>query len=435
MISPTSQPTHPRVFLVSHNFPPTVGPESYLVHLNALSLHRAGMEVTVLTTSHKFKHTRLKVDEALLGDLPPDMRVLRTTSYDAWLKSKFPRLGGLALQAMERTFLPESYMMWLGSAVKAGHEQLTKSPAIIYSRAQKHVSNVCGWRLKQKTGLPWIAHFSDIWVTHYCKSPLTRSIARALEKRIIRDADKVVFVTDRSVDLTLCRYPESWRNKVSAIPHGYAKDMPSPSIRGSGALKLIHAGEFYPGMRTPETLFLAMQQIDRKQSLKGRLKLTLLGGYSDHYRSLAESLGLAHIVEFKDAVPHAECQRMIAGSDLPVMIDTLGHGGVFLPSKLIEYFAFQKPVLALTEPNSAVSFTLKDCGLPLADLTNPTQIASVLEGWLQKWEQGQWALPVETLQKLAGYQIDKVNQPLFEMFHALWTENGGRFHRAYGKPL
>lgn len=430
MIPPTSQPTHPRVLLVSHNFPPTVGPESYLVHLNALSLHRAGMDVTVLTTSHKFKHTRLKLDEALLSELPPDMQILRTTSYDAWLKSKFPRVGGLALLAMERSFLPESYMMWLGSAVKAGRQQLAKSPAIIYSRAQKHVSNVCGWRLKRKTGLPWVAHFSDIWVNHYYKSPLTRGFASALEKRIIRDADKVVFVTDRAVDLILPRYPESWRNKVSVIPHGYAKDMPSPSNGGSGPLKLIHAGVFYPGMRTPETLFQAMQQIDQKQSLKGRLKLTLLGGYSDHYRGLAESLGLTDIVEFKDAVPHAECQRMIAESDLPVMIDTLGHDGVFLPSKLIEYFAFQKPVLALTELNSAVSLTLKDCGLPMADLTNPAQIANVLDGWLQKWEQGQWTLPSETLQKLASYQIDRVNQPLFEMLHGLWMEKGGRLQHA-----
>lgn len=415
--------SNPRVLLVSHNFPPTAGPESYLVHLNALSLHRAGMDVSVLTTSQQFKHARQRVDETLLRELPEDIQILRTTSYDAMIKSASPRLGGRGLQLMERTFLPEMYMFWLASAFPAGKKHLEHSPSIIYSRAQKHVSNVCGWRLNKATGMPWIAHFSDIWVTQYMRSPVVRSVARALERRILRDADRVVFVTHKAVDHVMRLYPESWRPKVHVIPHGYAREVPSAAILpGSRPLHLLHAGVFYPGSRTPETLFRALEKLNRQNPLQGRLKLTLLGGQGSDYLPLAQSLGIANIVEFKASVPHEECQRLIGACDLPVMIDTLGHDGVFLPSKLIEYFAFQKPVLVLTERNSAVSQTLQDCHLPVADLTDPQQIATTLEASLKSWETGTWTLSPDTLERMASYQIDRVNQPLFEMMGDLWPQ-------------
>lgn len=414
----------PQILLISHNFPPTVGPESYLVYLNALSLNREGMDVTVLTTSHKFKHTRQQLDETPLKDLPANIQVIRTASYDNDIKARSPRIGGHMLKAMEATFLPESYMLWLPTALPAGTRHLAKSPSVIYSRAQKHVSNVCGWRLKRRTGLPWIAHFSDIWSgNHYHSAPI-QAVIRALERRIFRDADKLIFVTQKAVDAVMPGCPDSWRQKTSVIPHGYTLEIPQATGRpiGTGPLRLIHAGVFYPGMRTPETLFQAIQKINQKRSLKGRLSLTLLGGQNQAYQEMARSMGLEDLVEFKDSVPHTECQRLIQECDLPVMIDTIGYGGVFLPSKLIEYFAFQKPVMALTEPNSAVSGLLQDCGLPFADLTDSTQSAQVLEDFLHRWESGQWELPADTRGKMRGYQIDRVNQPLFQMMAELWAQ-------------
>ncbi|MEN3943134.1 glycosyltransferase [Prosthecobacter sp. SYSU 5D2] len=421
MISHPTWRQNPQVLLVSHNFPPVVGPESYLVYLNAVSLHRAGFQVTVLTSSHEFKHTKQQYDSALLDALPSAIKVLRTVSYDAWFKAKFPRVGGVALQAMERTFLPESYMMWLPSSYRRGRRHLAENPSIIYSRAQKHVSNVCGWRLKRTTGLPWVAHFSDPWSMHL-KAPLARCLAKIFERRILRDADKVVFVTQKTADVVMRQYPEAWQKKINIIPHGYAKEVSAPNpIHGpsSGPLRLLHAGAFYPGQRTPETLFKALRVLHNKRSLEGRLSLTLLGGENENYRGMAQSLGLAGLVSFEPSVSLSECHRLLDECDLPVMIDTLGCEGIFLPSKLIEYFAFQKPVLGITEPASAVSRVLKDCGLPVADQTDAAQIAGVLEDFLQQWELGTWGLPASVKEKMASYQIDRVNQPLFEILEGL----------------
>lgn len=408
------------LLLVSHNFPPTVGPESYLVHLNALSLHRAGMGVTVLTTRQEHGHARLRLDETPLKELPADLQVLRTTSHDAWLKARLPRLGGHALQLAEKIFLPETYMLWLPSATRAGLAHLRAHPSLIYSRAQKHVSNVCGWRLKRATGLPWIAHFSDIWVNHYFKSPLTRAFARALEKRILRDADHIVFVTEVAVDHTFAHYPAEWRQRVSIIPHGYAQARPSASLACQGPLKLLHAGAFYPGMRTPETLFEALRILHQESPLTGRLSLTLLGDGGE-YRAQSERLGLASVVHFSPPVSHVECQQMIAACDLPVMIDTLGHGGVFLPSKLIEYFAYQKPVLVLTEKQSAVDLLMRGKNMPVADMTAPTEIAATLRTWLTRWESGEWHLDPSTASWISSFQIDQVNQPLVELIQDHWS--------------
>ena len=54
------------------------------------------------------------------------------------------------------------------SAVPAGRRWMEEhGPAILYSRATKHVSNVAAGFIKRATGMPWVAHISDPWVyTH-----------------------------------------------------------------------------------------------------------------------------------------------------------------------------------------------------------------------------------------------------------------------------
>ena len=83
--SPTPCPRG-RIFLVSHNFPPTLGPESSLVRLNAIDLARRGWQVSVLTTTTE--HMHMGLDFGMLEGLPAGMEILRTPSYDAVLRDR-----------------------------------------------------------------------------------------------------------------------------------------------------------------------------------------------------------------------------------------------------------------------------------------------------------------------------------------------------------
>jgi hypothetical protein len=183
-----------KILLVSHNFPPTAGPESHLVRMNAAYLQRQGWDIRIVTTTSI--HLKQQMDHSLLAGFSVD----RVTSPDAALAERFPKLGKFALGWLGTNVLPEVYLSWQFPATKVGMRVLKQwKPDIIYSRATKHVSNVVGWQLKARTGLPWVAHFSDPWICGGMRMrPLQKMIGRFWERRILRDADAVVFVSDQA---------------------------------------------------------------------------------------------------------------------------------------------------------------------------------------------------------------------------------------------
>ncbi len=413
-----------KILLISHNFPPTAGPESNLVKLNAEFIYRAGMRVRVLTTTHV--HATQSMDPTLLQGLPDQITVDRVPSPEAVLAEAYPRFGRLAAVGLGRYILPEIYLPWMFPATLRAKRIVREwSPQVLYSRATKHVSNVVGWRLKRASGLPWVAHFSDPWISaglHY--KPLQRLIGRYFESRILRDADALVFVTQQAARRVLKSYPQSWHGRVHIISHGYeplnselALLHPPPSA--GRALKIVHAGAFYPNMRSPETLIEGLRRLQKTQSLTGRLEIQCIGVDTTCYQSKVDAAGIGNILSLRGGVPYNECQRLVATCDMPLIIDSPGFGGIFLPTKLLEAFAFDLPVLGLAENESAVADLLRQTGLNWADVNDPDAIANCFDNLLKKWESGNWGLTPIQRANMDHFQIDRINQPLLNIFNSM----------------
>ncbi|MBB5036867.1 glycosyltransferase [Prosthecobacter dejongeii] len=419
-----------KVLLVSHNFPPTAGPESSLVKMNAEFLHRSGLQVRVLTTTQA--HATQAMDASLLRGLPGEILIDRVPSPEAVVMERSPHWGRLAVLGTGRFILPEVYLPWMFPAtVRAKSIVKEWRPDVIYSRASKHVSNVVGWRLKRATGLPWVAHFSDPWISAGLRyKTLQRMIGLYFERKILRDADALVFVAPQTAECVLSKYPQEWRQRVHIIPHGY-----EPQAAGVGqldspggmrrALKVIHAGAFYPNLRTPDALIEALRRLGRTQSLAGRLEITCIGVDTTCFQPQVDAAGVGDVLKLQGGVPFDECQRQIASSDLTLIIDMPGHGGVFLPTKLIEAFAYDHPVLGLAEKKSAVADVLRETHLHWADSKDPDHIARCLAQLLEAWESGRWGLTAAQRQGMDRFHIDRINQPLLGILRKV-TEAGYR---------
>ncbi len=408
-----------RVLLISHNFPPTQGPESALVRLNTLDLLRRGWQVSVLTTT--MDHIYQGMDQTMLDGLPPELEVIRTPSYDAVIRRRWPRVARVVMTVLRRWVLPEVFLLWLFSSVPAGKRWLQKhGPAILYSRATKHVSNVTGWYLKRATGLPWVAHFSDPWIERHLNG-FQRWFARQFESRIIRDADALVFVTKKLADRVLRSYP-SVAHKTHIIPHGYAPLVGSLTpVKGAGQrpLQALHAGSFIPGYRDPANLLAGLALLNQRLPLQGCLLLTFVGQDTTVYQPQVEASGLAGVVRLLSSVPFEQCQQMIGQSDLLLVLDTPGYGGIFLPTKLIEYLPYEKPVLGLTEPDSVVHELLRESNQYFADLDSPEDIAAVFERLLLQWQTGVWEISTKARSCVLEYRIDRVNVKLDDLLNSL----------------
>jgi glycosyltransferase involved in cell wall biosynthesis len=410
-----------RVLLVSHNFPPVAGPESLLVRINAESLRRAGWDVTVLTSG--FQHIVQPMDETLLEALPNELKLVRVSSPEAVFAQRFGAWGKRLVGMTSRLMLPDIHFPWMIPATRRGiRETRDWKPSVIYSRAPKHVSNVVGWRLKKATGLPWVAHFSDVWMASgFHPRPIQRWLGRLWERRIVRDADALVFVSQQAADLCMRAYPAAWASRVHVIPHGYVSRLAIGADRvgaPNGVLKVIHAGAFYPNIRSPEPLIHGLRLLNTRRELDGRLQVTCVGVDTMEHQAAIEKAGLSGVIQLSPAVPFTQLQQMIDVSDLILVIDAEASRGM-LPTKLIEGFAFGKPVLGLAEPGSAVAETLQSCGLPCADSRSPQAIASEFELLLARWEAGQWGLDDAIRERLSAFEIDRVNKPLNQLLHSL----------------
>lgn len=419
-VSPPVNPSSKgRVFLISHNFPPTQGPESSLVKLNTQDLLQRGWDVSVLTTT--MDHSYQGMDPGMLSGLPPELEVIRTPSYDAVIRRRWPRVARVLMTALHRWVLPEVYLLWVISSVPAGKRWVRRhAPTILYSRATKHASNVSGWFIKRATGLPWVAHFSDPWLGRHLNG-FQKWLAGQLERRIIRDADALVFVTAKLADRMLRPYPPV-AHKTHIIPHGYAPLAGPPTkVTGAGQrpLQALHAGSFIPGYRDPDTMLAGLALLNRSMQLEGRLLLTFVGEDTIMYQSQVDAAGLAGVVRLLPSVPFEQCQRMIDQSDLLIVLDTPGYAGIFLPTKLVEYLPYEKPILGITEANSSVHGLLRECDQFMANLHSPEDIAKVFERLLLQWQTGAWEVSDKGRSSAKEYRIDRLNEKLDALFDSL----------------
>ena len=103
----------------------------------------------------------------------------------------------------------------------------------------------------------------------------------------------------------------------------------------------------------------------------------------------AAALGIGSLVRFRGRVPPAEAARAAADADVLLVIDAPSDGpSVFLPSKLIDYLPFRKPILGVTPEDGASARLLHRLGCPVAPPDDIDAIAAALADLVRRWREG-----------------------------------------------
>ena len=401
-----------KILLISHSFPPFLMPESILVSRALRVLDRMGWQITVLTVQEKSCID--PIDPGLLSLIPRSVRIVRARSAER-----------LPLKALTIIGMPEEKFPWYFTAASKGKKLLrTQQFDIIYSRACYHTSNIVGLALKRASGLPWVAHFSDPWVDspYFPKHHrLRRVVCGRIEKAIIQEADSIVFTTKQTVDMVMSKYPRHWQQKAHVIPHGYdPKYHTSNGIYTSlhKRLRLVYTGSFYIGKRTPIPLFKALHKLNTQSPLQDQLEVIFVGHIVKEYRDAAEKFGLNGIIEFRGLLPFEESLKVASEADVLLVFDAPSKvPSVFLPSKLIDYLAFRKPIIGVTPLQGASSDLLRRLGCVVVDPRDISGIAAVLTDCLKRWKLGDLNISTKQFDSVANeYNIRHTTQKLTEVF-------------------
>ncbi len=385
---------------VSWAMPPMLFPRSIQVSRTLTVLARNGWKVTVVCS-----------DPQSAPSIDYSLQKLYEGNYKTIPVSSVPTPEGS----------PDLLMLqWLKPAVTVIKTLLNGGErfSAMVTFAQPWVDHLIGIEVQRVARIPWIAHFSDPWVDGLYYAEVSKKLLRSwrkMEKDVIHQADAILFTNSQAVDLVMRKYPQEWGKKVHIVPHGYDSNLVkviSPTRIRSSRMRLVYTGDLY-GKRTPQSLFEALRWLSQKESLQDQIEVVLVGRTSPDHWQLASELGLKDVVTFRDQVSYTQSLEMAAEADVLLVIDAPSSTpSPFLPSKLVDYLMFKKPILGLTPQDGASADLLRRLGCSVIPSDDPPSIARALSNIIESWRGGSLAVSQEFGQVAMMYDIDETSRLL-----------------------
>ena len=379
----------------AYYFPPYGGGGVYRNLSFAKYLPAFGWEPRVIAPKPKKYYWAF--DYSLLGELPENVHVFRTTSVEPFylfsILDKL-KLGKLRNVVNEYLFIPDDKIGWIPSAVlKAVNIAKREDIKVIYTSSPPHSVHLTGYLLKKLTGKPWVADFRDQWTFNPLYKPPCKAIDTLnafLEDAVCKVCDRITHVTYTDRSRISQKYAVS-PGKIITIPNGYDEaDFfgKLPRKRNDGFI-LSYCGSLYGGRE--ETLEHLLRGVELALGKDGRLaqkmKIVFHGNAKIHAKWFEHSV-MKKMIKVSRFVSHSECIEGILMSSLLLLILAPNDKNV-ITAKLYEYLASGRPILALV-PDGEAKTILEKSGLGFcADPNDPESIRDTLIDVFEKQEKGE----------------------------------------------
>lgn len=354
--------------------PPRVAPRAFQVARLLRGLAARGWDSTVIAAKPSPSLPAAARDALLAAHYRDAYALHELETEEAQARSS------LARRLLRRIRLPAdlSEDNWELRGTAAGRRALRRTRArALVTFAQPWSDHRIGLRLRGRLRrAPWIAHFSDPWTDSPYYADLPRAELerwRGQERRVIESADAVVFVTDETRALVMAKYPAALGARAHVLPHAHDPSLEALARAAApwlpphdGRLRITHTGTLYPGMRTPDGLLAALARLrDAAPATLAGLQLVFVGDAPGLGPAELRPPGLEGTVCFLPRTGYVESLRAAADADVLLVIDAPSEHSVFLPSKLVDYLMFRKPILGVTPLRGASAQLLGRLGAPV----------------------------------------------------------------------
>lgn len=369
-----------RFVFFSYCYPPLLYPRS--IQVARLARHSTPDNVEVI---------------AAADDEPDDPGLLTTTSSRVEVtRLPWGRRASLARKARarllkDRFLLPDHFRAWASDAARwvIGNSSLSPQDVLVSFGAPMS-DHLAAATIVKRTGVRWVAHFSDPWVDNPYRraNRLDAKLANRLESKLnaryeaatARGADGLIFTSEQTASLVMSKYPKTWRRKVAVVPPAFDAEL-FPSVESPSQDRPLiarYVGAFYRH-RGPEPLFKALALLRERGSpaLEG-LRIELVGAFAEDPRAAPSGSRLAPgLLTVRPPVPYLESLALMRDADLLLLIDAAAETSVFFPSKLADYLGARRPILAVTPPGVAAD-VVAGAGGWQADPCDPEAVATAL---------------------------------------------------------
>ena len=264
-----------------------------------------------------------------------------------------------------RLFNPDPGVVWARAAAR--HPSVLDAAvgaAFILSSNPPESAHVGAWILSQRLSLPHIVDMRDGWLDEPLKPYLRTSAFKRwqegrLETRILREASAIQVTSDVWKELLCKRLPEI-ASKVTVLTNGYPESIPemvrTENKPRDDGLVLVHTGRFLGSMQTrsPDILLQPLLEGIKHKASRGTIKL--IGSLSAEELKIIERF----VEPFANQGWSVECPGSLPRHDLLQLLPRvdglllLSETFAAIPCKFFEYIPTGRPMMVVTDRNSAV---------------------------------------------------------------------------------
>ncbi len=223
-------------------------------------------------------------------------------------------------------------------------------------------SALVGALLRRLFHIKLILDFRDYWtISPYISkvklfNRLLNELQKPIEKWILRSADKLIVIQETMERRYLEKFP-FLKGKTKTIFNGFdEEDILNTNCELFNKLTLLHLGNLHLDLnpRYPMVFLKSIQKMkDEELITESNFQVLIVGERFKIFEREVQALGLSAIVKTLDRVSHEEATEYLKKSHLLLLIvETEG----IMTSKIFEYLATGKPILALIQTGELMDF-------------------------------------------------------------------------------
>ena len=336
-------------------------------------------------------------------------------------KEKNSLVESIGLWVRGNLFIPDPRLFWIRPAVKFLHTQLKEHPVdAIATTGPPHSLHFIGKKLKEKTGIPWLADFRDPWTrwiflrSFHISKPAMR-IHQWQERSILQAADTVVTVSHALKQ----EFEEISNRSVQVITNGYDEDdFPARNESHPDKFLITYVGTI-DYLRDPRVFFAAVKQLCQENSDFSRdVQIHFIGYLSGVImEEVKQDEFWQDRLTISSYAPHQEILRLLQEAYVLLLLySTVPEARGILSGKLFEYLASHKRILALGSVGNEIDQVLQRTQAGV--LHDPNDLSGIKASLLQYYRAYQSGEDFTT-QGVEAYSRRNLTQTLSEILEAL----------------
>jgi glycosyltransferase involved in cell wall biosynthesis len=337
----------PHLLLFAWSFPPEINGGVYRPVSLAKYAARAGWRVTVATGPLTGAPTAAGLD--LLNSLPATVGIFRALPAAPTSYKLLPKVDGGF-----QNIIPIAE----AAAAACQHDP----PTAILASGPPFVTFISASFVASQFRVPLVLEYRDEWSVHTPGFVTAGAFDKKWERKLLRSASAVVFVTEASRNAYLASIDGLDGGKCLVVPNGWdpedfvVEPVSSATSSAENHSKLVISFVGSIGwLAKPDAFLTRFQEVlVRSPSLRERLIVRFTGPKSDEFRGAFTSFQnrFPNSIELVDGVPKSEAiAEMRRAGALLLLLDSFYD--TTIPGKLYEYLAAGAPILVFSDTGLA----------------------------------------------------------------------------------